>query len=833
MNLMIIHLFLYILFQRGLFMNDIFISFSSADRTFAEQICSFFESNGLKCWISLRCSDLEPGTDYPQKIFQAIQESSIFVLLLSSQAIESTESTQIYQELTLANERQRMGMRIFPILVDASLRKDQIMQFAGYTLAGKEFILWSNESARSALLKEISLSFFDSAFHEKKSLQSCLPKAPTLVGRKRELLKLQALLRQTGRVHLTGALGVGKSTLLAAFLNSSDCKKRYQTILYLSIESCLLRAFASDSALNFQSISFEKYHSKMTYYAYGMYKLSLLENSVNKDALICIDHLNTENDPFLKRLLALRCDLLIASDHSISALKNLPTLNLGGFSNLSDARAFFEFFYGTTLPSEEYRFLDSYLSELHFHALSIELFAKQLRAFGRFPHEYQNQLQLQGEHQGSIRQVIQSLTFSDTSLYKRIVSLYHLQTLTNSEKALMKQLCLIPSNGISRFLFLQLSGAASEPTLKNLERMGLVQCSDTQVFLHSLLRDVVAEEFLNGINDADLKFFLNQFFAQIEHCWDASYLQNLKYRELALSIYFQFPTPTLENHRFYLQLSKLLWVLNLFDESRNIQNKVQELFLDSHGQFSNSLAEAETCFQIGLTCHAKGDYQTASEELSRAAQIFGNRYAASLSHLAQAYMYSGQKKLTEIEPLLKFSLELRQKYFPGQISEASSCHLYAKALSMYESNLDHALKLEKRAYNIFNALQPDGVNLSSASYLLGWLYVQTALDTEDILHGISLIEKAKHLRLRYRGDAYHPWMEDIYLKLGLAYQRIDNLQAAKECFEALLIVTKNKYRQETTSAHLIQVNTLLLEVYRRLHDTPNEMKCLRFLRYNS
>ena len=141
-------------------MNDIFISFSSADRTFAEQICSFFESNGLKCWISLRCSDLEPGTDYPQKIFQAIQESSIFVLLLSSQAIESTESTQIYQELTLANERQRMGMRIFPILVDASLRKDQIMQFAGYTLAGKEFILWSNESARSALLKEISLSFF-------------------------------------------------------------------------------------------------------------------------------------------------------------------------------------------------------------------------------------------------------------------------------------------------------------------------------------------------------------------------------------------------------------------------------------------------------------------------------------------------------------------------------------------------------------------------------------------------------------------------------------------------------------------------------------------------
>lgn len=152
---------------------------------------------------------------------------------------------------------------------------------------------------------------------------------------------------------------------------------------------------------------------------------------------------------------------------------------------------------------------------------------------------------------------------------------------------------------------------------------------------------------------------------------------------------------------------------------------------------------------------------------------------------------------------------------------------------MYESDLDHAIRLEKRAYNIFNALQPNGVNLSSASYLLGWLYVQTALDTEDILYGISLIEKAKHLRLCYRGDAYHPWMEDIYLKLGLAYQKVNNQQAAKECFEALLIVTQNKYRQDTTSAHLIQVNKLLLEVYHSLHDTVGEKKCLHFLRYSS
>ena len=814
-------------------MNDIFISFSSADTASAKQICSFFESNGLKCWISLRCSDLEPGKDYPQKIFQAIQESSIFVLLLSPQAIESTESTQIYQELTLANERQRMGMRIFPILVDTSLTKDQIMQFAGYTLAGKEFILWSNESARNALLKEISLSFSDSTSHKKVSLRSHFPKSPVLIGRKDELSKLQTLLCQTGRVHLTGALGVGKSTFLAAFLNSFDCKKRYQTVLYLSIESCLLRVLASDSALNFQDTFLEEHRSQMTYYAYGMYKLSLLENSVKKDTLICIDHLNTEDDPFLKRILALKCDLLIASDYPISSLKDFAALNLGGFSEFSDARKLFEFFYGTDLPSEEYCFLDPYLSELHFHALSIELFAKQLRAFGRLPHEYQNHLKLRGDCQGNIRQIIQSLTVSDASLYKRIVSFYHLQTLENDEKALMKQLCLLPSNGIPELLFLQLSGKASAPILEKLKSIGLVQCSDSQVFLHPLLCDVVAEEFLNGINDTDLKFFLDQFFSQIEHCWDASYLQNLKYRELALSIYFQFPTPTLENFRFYLQLSKLLWVLNLFDESRDIQNKVQELFLDSHGQSGNTLAEAETRFQIGLTCQAKGDYQAASEELSRAAQIFGNRYAASLSHLAQAYMYSGEKKLTEIEPLLKLSLELRQKYFPGQISEASSCHLYAKALSMYESDLDHAIRLEKRAYNIFNALQPNGVNLSSASYLLGWLYVQTALDTEDILYGISLIEKAKHLRLCYRGDAYHPWMEDIYLKLGLAYQKVNNQQAAKECFEALLIVTQNKYRQDTTSAHLIQVNKLLLEVYHSLHDTVGEKKCLHFLRYSS
>lgn len=78
--------------------HHIFISFSTLDAEKAESVCKRLESEGLRCWISLR--DVKPGENYQAAIVQAIQSAKIMVLVFSANANSSDE---ISKELSLAS----------------------------------------------------------------------------------------------------------------------------------------------------------------------------------------------------------------------------------------------------------------------------------------------------------------------------------------------------------------------------------------------------------------------------------------------------------------------------------------------------------------------------------------------------------------------------------------------------------------------------------------------------------------------------------------------------------------------------------------------------------
>ena len=46
--------------------HDVFISYSSVDRTAADTVCSILEQNGIGCWIAPR--DITPGLDFAEAI---------------------------------------------------------------------------------------------------------------------------------------------------------------------------------------------------------------------------------------------------------------------------------------------------------------------------------------------------------------------------------------------------------------------------------------------------------------------------------------------------------------------------------------------------------------------------------------------------------------------------------------------------------------------------------------------------------------------------------------------------------------------------------------------
>lgn len=813
-------------------MKDIFISHSSLDRKISEEVCARFEKEDLSCWISSRAKDLEPGREYTERIKEAIDSSKIFLVLLSE---NSVMSKQVLQELTLANDRQRYGIRIFPVIIDDKLGKEDIQRFAGYVLAGKEFADWNKEESQQELIRQVILSLNSGTTDEVAQIHSVIPEKGKVIGRETELKDISDNLQNKGRICLTGMGGIGKTALLKAFCNSEQCRKKYKTIIYLPVEKCLLRTIANDSYLRIQIDGLDEKRQRLSSYEYALYKLSLLENSVGKNTLVAVDNAEITNDPLVDRLISLNCDLIVATRYAGNKFQGFDKIPVGEVRSIESLHEIFEFYYGKRLDGNEYESLDRLLLDIRFHTMSLILIAKQMSYFGKSPCDYQNKTQIQMERVKNLTQIMwESMGDSEIAeMYDKLFDLFDARTLAPEEKLIMKTMCVLPSEGIHRHLFAELVGEQHVPSIVKLEQMGWIQNNDdrTIIMIHPLVRDVVMHELEIYIDDPDVSKFVTRFVMMISNSWNAAYEENLKFKELALSIYYQFPTPSLARYKDYLVLSKLLWILDCMDIGLEIQNKVKMLFVDENGKRMNSAEEAEAFLQIGFTYQGKGEYVNAALELNNAMQIFGNRYATALSHLAQAYMAIGEKTFDEIEPLLRESLSIREQYWSGTISEAASCHLYAKTLSAYETKLDFAIQLEKRAHRIFSKLQPGGINVSSTAYILGWLYIQTAEDEDDIEFGIEKLEEAKKIRIDRRGP-YHSWMEDIYLKLGLAYEKYGDDQKAKEYFESLLKVRISKYGKESSQKQLPEVYKLLLGVYTRLEDKEGEKRCKKYLRYH-
>jgi len=84
--------------------HQVFISYSSVDAAIAEPMCAALESADISCWIAPR--DVQPGTDYPAAIVDALASSIVVVLVLTGHAVASPH---ILTEIGHAfNDRKRI-----------------------------------------------------------------------------------------------------------------------------------------------------------------------------------------------------------------------------------------------------------------------------------------------------------------------------------------------------------------------------------------------------------------------------------------------------------------------------------------------------------------------------------------------------------------------------------------------------------------------------------------------------------------------------------------------------------------------------------------------------
>lgn len=807
-------------------MNDIFISYSSEDSEKVTKIRNDFERVGFTCWMANRKGDLHSGDNYMSVIPPAINKSKVFICFISKNSIKSHD---VAHELSLANGRCKYGIRIFGVILEDDIAIPDLPDNFEYIYTNNQIIYWSDAEAREDLTEQIKKAVNGDIITDKAEIIPNLPKTADLIGRETELEHLEKAMQKHRKLCLYGIGGIGKTALTLAYAKNVA---QSVSVVYLPIEESVLRTVGNDEILKLDSPEFRKKQQDLSGLNYARYKLSVLENSVCENTLIILDNVDTLDDPMIDRILSLSCNIIVVTRHG-GILPSWESYHIAHVASPDACVRMFETYYGRKAEEYEKEMLLALLKSVAYHTMSVILLAKNMKYTNTPLSKYTDVGQLKSENILHIHHLADNDKDKTeiTAMYRRLQELFNSRGLDINEKRVIKIMILSPTVGIDRELFINLVGQESVVSLKKFEQTGWIEYNDVSndIYLHPVINDVIREEFDISAEDPDIKSYIQNFVNAVSNCYNQNYEENIKYKELALSLIRHFPEPNVDNYKQYLTISKLLWVLNMFDMSLNIQYKIRMLFIDDKGKHSYNEDEAEALMQLGFVHHSNGDYKKAKDSLYGAAKIFGNKFAAALSHQAQAMAFISGQPFEEIRPLFEASLKIREKYWPDSPKEAISCHLYAKALSKYEIDLETAKTLEKRAFKIYKRENGGDADISSVEYMLGWLYIQTAEDEDDIEYGIEFLEDARKHRLKVR-DEFHPWMEDIYLKLALAYEKISNYTKARKYFEILREVQIRKYHNDMTTPEILDTYRHLQKIYSGLGENEAAKQCKRILR---
>ncbi|MFO0814710.1 MAG: SUMF1/EgtB/PvdO family nonheme iron enzyme [Gemmatales bacterium] len=101
--------------------HDVFISYSSADKSVADAVCAALEQQKIRCWIAPR--DVLAGTTWGDSIVRAIGDSKAMVLIFSGRA---NESVQIKREVERAVHK---AIPILPFRIENVLPSGDLEYF--------------------------------------------------------------------------------------------------------------------------------------------------------------------------------------------------------------------------------------------------------------------------------------------------------------------------------------------------------------------------------------------------------------------------------------------------------------------------------------------------------------------------------------------------------------------------------------------------------------------------------------------------------------------------------------------------------------------------------
>ena len=400
-----------------------------------------------------------------------------------------------------------------------------------------------------------------------------------IVGRQHDLQSLAAWLEDENSpcVFVTGMGGIGKSTLVRAFL--AQQAESIDNLLYLTFSGSIPRTLIDDTAACIHSV--EK-NEKETLTEYYNRKLRAFRGLIaDTKSVLVIDNYSGEINQDLADIVAVGWKVILISRKSPVA-DTYTEIPVGALTERADLYRLFEHNLDSRLLPTDYEYIDNIISKVNGHTLILELIAKQISSSYLSICEASDLVDNHGFSAMAPEKVIyrKDADAYPETLRNIITALFEADNLSEQMRDLLKVMSLVDSNGIDIRLLHDVLCIDSKDDANTLIRDGWMNLCDKVISLHPVIQETV-------------------------HCWEWS--DEAKAHAIKL-MEFLFRELKAEEHREdYPQ--KLLWFMEASQDSFEKHPRLKkwfDRFTESQGYIGETVRQRyERCEDWSPADHKK------------------------------------------------------------------------------------------------------------------------------------------------------------------------------------------------------------------------------------
>ena len=634
------------------------------------------------------------------------------------------------------------------------------------------------------------------------------------ISRKDKLTEIRQHLENYHIAYLYGIGGIGKSETAREY--AEEYRDSYTTI-QLSIYSGDLKAliaglkFSSDDKIG-------DYFEKDINIRYET-KLSLLSKAMinNERTLLIIDNYNVEPDSDeYNRNVEVMKDLKKLHIHILFTTRTLPNddktkIDIEELSKEELRHMFFAINPKDIGKEERIAQVDELIETAYRHTLTVDLVAHQtakIEGYGKKTlSDYIKVLKESGINSGINVAVYNNKDDNEKSdiIFEHIRALFNLTSLTNKEKYIMVNACLLPLSGmpVAEFeSFIDLEnypnsesndGWGEDSTISNLVKSGWIKRINgevSKITLHPIVSEVAINELKPEITEDKCKNFCDSVSELMDN-------NNLKSVDAYKDIFIGSADTLIKNEDrdslvYVAKIASVLCDLAYYSESLYYCMKVlairEKVLPENHPDI------AEIYNNIGCVYDKLGNHKQALEYLKKALtiriKVLPENHpdiATSLDNIGGVYVQLGEyEKIKQaLEYCLK-ALTIKKKFLPENHPDIAT--LYNDVGSVYYKLGDHkqALEYYLKALAVAKKVLPvNHPNIATLYNNIGGLYGELGEHKKEINYYLKALVIRKKIL-----PENHPDIATSYNNVGYAYCKLGENKSLKYSLKALVIREK-------------------------------------------